>query len=75
MLEDWQVPIDPYYGVHTSRVLENFQITGTAVHSFLDLIYALVSVKQAPASMSTHRVIGGSALPPIPGGAQEQRTR
>ncbi len=50
LLGDWQVPMNAYYGVHTSRALENFQITGTPVHTFPDLIYALVSVKQAAAS-------------------------
>ncbi|MGO3741203.1 aspartate ammonia-lyase [Kerstersia sp.] len=44
-----EVPAAAYYGVHTERARRNFQITGTAVSSFPDLIVALAAVKQAAA--------------------------
>ncbi len=46
-----QVPADAYYGVHTLRAWENFQITGMPISSWPDLIIALASVKQPRADM------------------------
>ncbi|MDR2838158.1 MAG: aspartate ammonia-lyase [Azonexus sp.] len=49
LLGDCAVPAEAYYGVHTERARRNFQITGTPVASFPDLIVALAIVKQAAA--------------------------
>lgn len=44
-----EVPADVYYGVHTLRAKENFQISGITVSSFPELIFSLAAVKQAAA--------------------------
>lgn len=44
-----EVPDDVYYGVHTLRAIENFQISGTTISVYPDLVVALASVKQAAA--------------------------
>ncbi|MBO9513671.1 MAG: aspartate ammonia-lyase [Variovorax sp.] len=49
LLGDREVPDDAYYGVHTLRAKENFQITGTTISAYPDLVGALASVKQAAA--------------------------
>ena len=49
LLGERQVPADAYYGVHTLRAQENFQISGETVASQPDLIVALAAVKQAAA--------------------------
>ncbi len=49
LLGERQVPADAYYGVHTLRAWENFQITGSPISSWPELIIALASVKQAAA--------------------------
>jgi aspartate ammonia-lyase len=43
------IPVDAYWGVHTSRALENFQIAKRPISVYPDLIVALASVKQAAA--------------------------
>ncbi|MDV3125815.1 aspartate ammonia-lyase [Mycobacterium sp. 21AC1] len=43
------VPAGAYWGVHTSRALENFQVSGITVGSHRSLIAALGAVKQAAA--------------------------
>jgi len=49
MLGECEVPGSAYYGVHTLRAVENFQISGTSISSNSDLVSALASVKQAAA--------------------------
>ena len=49
LLGDREVPIDAYYGVHTLRALENFDITGISIAVYPDLIRALAQIKQAAA--------------------------
>lgn len=49
LLGDKKVPVDAYWGVHTSRALDNYQITGSALHKAPELIAALASVKWAAA--------------------------
>jgi len=44
-----EVPAQAYYGVHTLRAQENFQISGMRIAAFPDLIVALAIVKQAAA--------------------------
>jgi aspartate ammonia-lyase len=43
-----EVPIDAYYGIQTSRAMENFPITGYRIHE--DLIKAMAIVKKAAAT-------------------------
>ena len=49
LLGEKQVPQEAYYGVHTLRAKENFDISGTAISAFPNLIIALAAVKQAAA--------------------------
>src|SRR6188768_539602 len=49
LLGDRTVPGDAYYGVHTLRALENFEITGTPISIYPDLVVALACIKQAAA--------------------------
>ena len=44
-----EVPADAYYGVHTLRALENFNITGIPIAVYPDLIRALAQIKKAAA--------------------------
>jgi len=44
-----QVPADAYYGIHTVRAMENFQVTGISIAHFTRLIQALACVKKAAA--------------------------
>src|SRR3954463_5951133 len=53
LLGDREVPADAYYGVHTLRAKENFQITGETIASFPELVIALASVKQPAAEANT----------------------
>lgn len=54
MLGEMQINDGAYYGIHTARAMQNFNITGVPVHTAL--VDALVSVKKAAAS--TNRDIG-----------------
>ena len=49
LLGDREVPVEAYYGVHTLRALENFDITGISIAVYPDLIRALAQIKQAAA--------------------------
>jgi aspartate ammonia-lyase len=49
LLGDREVPSAAYYGVHTLRALENFDITGISIAVYPDLIRALAQIKQAAA--------------------------
>lgn len=53
LLGERNVPADVYYGVHTLRARENFQISGVTVSAYPELIIALASVKQAAAEANT----------------------
>src|SRR5690606_33644639 len=53
LLGEREVPDDAYYGVHTLRACENFQISGVPVSVFPELVVALASVKQAAAEANT----------------------
>src|SRR5258708_31631069 len=43
------VPANAYYVVHTLRALENFEITGTPISIYPDLVVALACIKEAAA--------------------------
>ncbi|WP_233838427.1 aspartate ammonia-lyase [Paraburkholderia sp. ZP32-5] len=49
LLGERQVPQEAYYGVHTLRAKENFEISGTAISAYPNLVIALAAVKQAAA--------------------------
>lgn len=49
LLGDREVPAHAYYGIHTLRAKENFQISGTTIAAFPELIIALAAVKEAAA--------------------------
>ncbi len=49
-LGEKQVPSEAYYGIHTVRALENFSVSGQAVHP--ELIRAIATVKQAAVEMN-----------------------
>jgi aspartate ammonia-lyase len=49
LLGDRAVPGNAYYGVHTLRALENFEITGTPISIYPDLVVALACIKEAAA--------------------------
>jgi aspartate ammonia-lyase len=44
-----EIPEDAYYGIHTARAVENFQISGHAIGRHPNLIRALAMVKKAAA--------------------------
>lgn len=47
LLGTLNVPDDVYYGIHTLRAKENFQITGSTLAGYPDFICSLVAVKEA----------------------------
>jgi len=49
LLAERQVPLDAYYGIQTLRAVENFDISGSTLSDFPNLIIALAMVKKAPA--------------------------
>lgn len=49
LLGDKEVPTAAYYGVHTLRALENFNITGISIAVYPDLVRALAQIKLAAA--------------------------
>lgn len=53
LLGDREVPVEVYYGIHTLRAKENFQISGTCVSDYPDLVVALAMVKQAAAQANS----------------------
>lgn len=50
LIGDLPVPAEAYYGIHTMRARQNFDITGTSIAAFPDLVCALAAVKQAAAA-------------------------
>ena len=49
LLGEKQIPAEAYYGVQTARALENFQISGTTLRDYPELVKALALVKLAAA--------------------------
>lgn len=49
------VPFDAYYGVHTSRAVENFPISRISISTYPDLIILLACIKQA-AALANHEL-------------------
>lgn len=49
LLGSRELPNDVYYGVHTLRALENFQISGVTVNDVPEFIRGMVQVKKAEA--------------------------
>src|SRR5262249_56968562 len=55
LLGDLGVPNEAYFGIHTLRAIENFQISDTKLSIYPDLIQALACVKQA-AALANHEL-------------------
>ena len=55
LLGDREVPTDAYYGVHTLRAQENFDITGFSIAVYRDLTRALAQIKQ-PAAQANRQL-------------------
>ena len=53
LLGEKQVPADAYYGVQTTRALENFQISGVPINRYPEFIEAWAIVKLAAARANT----------------------
>ena len=49
LLGEREVPAEVYWGIHTLRAIENFQISGTRLESYPHFIIAMVQVKKAVA--------------------------
>lgn len=49
LLGEMQVPNDVYYGVHTMRAIDNFQISRTTINQVPEFIRGMVYVKKAAA--------------------------
>ena len=49
LLGTLEVPSESYYGVHTLRAVDNFQISGTTINEFPEFIRGMVQVKKATA--------------------------
>ena len=49
LLGERQIPAAAYWGIHTLRATENFEISGTHISAYPDLIRALALVKQSAA--------------------------
>ena len=49
LLGDMEVPADAYYGVHTLRAMDNFQISYVTINTIPDFIRGMVMVKKATA--------------------------
>lgn len=50
-----EIPADVYWGVHTARAVENFQVTGTTIGRYPHLIRGLAFVKEA-AAIANHEL-------------------
>lgn len=55
LLGTMEVPADVYYGVHTLRAVDNFQISGTKINDIPDFIRGMAQVKKA-AAMANRRL-------------------
>lgn len=54
LLGEKQIPLHSYYGIHTLRAIENFQISGLAIGQQSHFICALAQVKKASAQTNLH---------------------
>jgi len=55
LLGQLEVPADAYYGVHTLRAMDNFQISRTTINQVPEFIRGMVQVKKA-AAMANRRL-------------------
>ena len=55
LLGSRQVPADAYYGVHTVRALENFQISSATIGDVPEMVRGMVMVKKASAMANKDR--------------------
>ena len=54
LLGEKQIPLHSYYGIHTLRAIENFQISELAIGQQSHFIRALAQVKKASAQTNLH---------------------
>ncbi|OHV80447.1 aspartate ammonia-lyase [Rhizobium sp. LCM 4573] len=50
-----EIPAEVYWGIHTARAVENFQVTGTPIGRFPHLVRGLAFVKEA-AALANHEL-------------------
>ncbi len=55
LLGEKDIPAEVYWGVHTARAVENFQVTGTPIGRYAHLIRGLAFVKEA-AALANHEL-------------------
>ena len=55
LLGEMEVPNSVYYGIHTLRAVDNFQISGTTINDIPEFIRGMVQVKKA-AAMANRRL-------------------
>lgn len=48
LLGEMEVPNDLYYGVHTLRAIDNYQISGKTINEIPEFIRGMVQVKKPP---------------------------
>ena len=58
LLGPMEVPVDAYYGIHTRRAMENFQISGRSIGDVPEMVRGMVMVKKASAlaNMEMHTI-------------------
>jgi aspartate ammonia-lyase len=67
LLGELAVPGDAYYGVHTTRALRNFAVSGIPIGQHPELVTAIAAVKQAAAAALPRLRRGQRAGPGRPG--------
>lgn len=55
LLGEREVPTDVWWGIHTLRAIENFQLSGRNIGQYPDFVRALVRVKEA-AAVANHKI-------------------
>ena len=55
LLGKMEIPNDAYYGIHTLRAVDNFQISGITINDIPNFIRGMVQVKKA-AAMANRRL-------------------
>ena len=48
-LGEKQIPEAVYYGIQTQRAVENFEVSGLSLDKYVDIVWAIASIKKAAA--------------------------
>ncbi|MEY4989631.1 MAG: aspartate ammonia-lyase [Actinomycetota bacterium] len=74
LLGNLDVPVNAYWGVHTARALENFEISGVPIGHYRSLVRALAFIKEASA-LANHELgeLATEQFLPIQKACQEVR--